>query len=161
MQYIFYRGPICLSTFGSSSAVSQSILGFHWSIPNGTWKTSMLSAFSLNLWKSSGSPSYESNDLYQSQYFGLLMYRHHLTVKRVTRQKLISKIYKHLKKKQFIKWAEYLNRHLFKEEIQDREAWRAESMTAWLNNNKCVSGYFTGEKTKVQRSWIVYHKSHS
>jgi len=46
------------------------------------------------------------------------MYRHHLTVKRVTRQKLISKIYKQLKKKQFKKWAEYLNRHLFKEEIQ-------------------------------------------
>ena len=118
MQYIFYRGPVCLSTFGSSSAVSQGILGFHWSIPNGTWKTSMLSAFSQDLWKSAGSPSYENNDLYQSQYFGLLMYRHHLTVKRVTRQKLISKIYKQLKKKQFKKWAGYLNRHLSKEEIQ-------------------------------------------
>ena len=50
-----------------------------------------------------------------------------------------------------------------KEMVRDREAWHAESMTAWLNNNnnKCVSGYFAGEKTKVQRSWIVYLKSHS
>lgn len=81
MQYIFYRGLFVLALL-AAPAVSQGILGIsliHTS--NGTWKTSMLSAFSQDLWKSAGSPSYENNDLYQSQYFGLLMYRHHLTVR--------------------------------------------------------------------------------
>ena len=33
-----------------------------------------------------------------------------------------------------------MNLGRLQEMVRDREAWRAESMTAWLNNNKCVSG---------------------